>query len=71
MTDDNISARVNALEERAVYQDETIEALNLTITKQWDQIDKITRMIEVLTERIRDFESKATQSPPNERPPHY
>lgn len=71
MTDDNFAARVNALEERAVYQDETIEALNLTITKQWDQIDKVTRMVELLTERLRDIEAKATQSPANERPPHY
>ena len=71
MFDDDTTARINALEERLMHQEQTIEALNLTITNQWAQIDKITRMAEILTERLRDIESKATQSPGNERPPHY
>lgn len=68
---DDISARVNALEARVAYQDETIEALNQTITKQWAQIDKLTRMVEVLTERLREAEAKAVPAPASERPPHY
>lgn len=71
MVGDNVSARVDALEERIAYQDETIEALNQTITKQWAQIDKLTRMVEVLTERLREIEEKAAQGPVTERPPHY
>ncbi len=71
MADNNISARVDALEERITYQDETIETLNQAITKQWAQIDKLTRMVEVLTERLREAEAKAAQGPTGERPPHY
>lgn len=71
MADDSVPARVTALEERIAYQDETIEALNQTITKQWAQIDKLTRLVETLTDRLRDIEAKATQSPITERPPHY
>lgn len=71
MADDSIAARVTALEERAVYQDETIEALNQTITKQWAQIDKLTRLVDTLTDRLRDAEARAAQGPTTERPPHY
>jgi SlyX protein len=71
MADDTVSTRVTALEERVAYQDETIEALNQTITKQWAQIDKLTRLVEALTDRLRETEAKAAQGPATERPPHY
>lgn len=71
MADDTVSTRITALEERVAYQDETIEALNQTITKQWAQIDKLTRLVETLNDRLRDIEAKAAQGPAAERPPHY
>lgn len=71
MADDTVPARITALEERIAYQDDTIEALNQTITKQWAQIDKLTRLVETLTERLRDIEAKTAQGPTTERPPHY
>lgn len=71
MADDNVATRVTALEERIAYQDETIEALNQTITKQWAQIDKLTRLVENLTNRLRDAEARAAPGPVDERPPHY
>ncbi len=71
MADDTVHARITALEERIAYQDETIEALNQTITKQWAQIDKLTRLVETLTDRLRDIEAKTNQGPATERPPHY
>lgn len=72
MTDDPVVQRVTALEERIAYQDETIEALNQTITKQWAQIDRLTRLVETLADGLRDAEARAAQGAPiNERPPHY
>jgi SlyX protein len=71
MADDNVAMRVTALEERIAYQDEAIEALNQTITKQWAQIDKLARLVENLTSRLRDAEARATPGPVDERPPHY
>jgi SlyX protein len=71
MADDNVAMRVTALEERIAYQDETIEALNQTITKQWAQIDRLTRLVENLTNRLRDAEARAAAGPSVERPPHY
>ena len=65
-----LSERVDALEVRLTYQDETIESLNRTITAQWKQIDVLTRQIAQLNERLVEAEA-AAPSPGNERPPHY
>jgi SlyX protein len=63
-----LSERIDVLETRLTFQDETIETLNQTITAQWQQIDALTRQVAALNERLQDAE---TQAPGNERPPHY
>jgi SlyX protein len=65
-----LSERIDALEIRLTYQDETIEVLNLTITAQWTEIDRLTRQIAELKERLREAESRVP-GPATERPPHY
>ncbi|MGT2437695.1 SlyX family protein [Bradyrhizobium betae] len=72
MTNDTktLSERVDALEMRIAYQDDTIETLNQTITAQWKQIDVLTRKIAELGERLQDAEASAPGAA-NERPPHY
>jgi uncharacterized coiled-coil protein SlyX len=65
-----LSERIDALEVRLTYQDETIETLNQTITAQWLKIDALTRQIAELRERLQDAEGNAT-GPANEPPPHY
>jgi SlyX protein len=70
MGEKELSARIDALEERLTYQDETIEQLNATITAQWQQIDALTRQLAVLSERLQEAEANAP-APANERPPHY
>jgi SlyX protein len=65
-----LSERIDALEVRIAYQDETIETLNQTITAQWTEIDRLTRQLAELKERVRDAESNVP-GPANERPPHY
>ncbi|MFX5464898.1 SlyX family protein, partial [Acinetobacter baumannii] len=45
MTDTSLTNRIDALEMRIAYQDETIEDLNKTITAQWKEIDRLTREI--------------------------
>jgi SlyX protein len=49
---DALNERIDALEMRLTYQDVTIETLNQTITAQWVEIDKLTRLAE-LKERLR------------------
>ena len=70
MSENELSERIDALEERAMYQDETIEQLNATITAQWKQIDALTRQLAALTERLQEAEANAP-APASERPPHY
>ncbi len=62
--------RVDALEARIAYQDDTIETLNETITAQWKQIDALTRQLAALNDRLQEAEAQGP-SPTNERPPHY
>lgn len=71
MSDPNaLSERIDALEMRLSYQDESIETLNQTITAQWAQIDRLTRQMAELKERLQEAESQVP-GPVNERPPHY
>ena len=71
MGEKELSERIDALEARLAYQDQTIEQLNETITAQWKQIDALTRQIGALTERLQEAEASAPAAPANERPPHY
>jgi SlyX protein len=65
-----LSERIDLLETRLTFQDETIETLNKTITAQWQQIDALTRQMTALSERLQEAEANAP-APANEPPPHY
>ena len=65
-----LSERIDRLETRLAFQDETIETLNKTITEQWQQIDALTRQLAGLSERLSEAEANAP-GPTNEPPPHY
>jgi len=65
-----LSDRIDALEARIAYQDDTIETLNQTITEQWKQIDALTRQVAALNDRLQEAEGRAL-GPVNEGPAHY
>ncbi|KYG98145.1 SlyX family protein [Bradyrhizobium sp. DOA1] len=65
-----LSERIDMLETRLTYQDDTIETLNQTITAQWKHIDALTRQVAQLNERLQEAEASAP-GPANEPPPHY
>lgn len=65
-----LSDRIDALEIRLTFQDETIETLNKTITAQWQHIDALTRQLAKMNERLQAAEANAP-GPANEKPPHY
>jgi SlyX protein len=67
---ERLGLRIDALEARLAFQDETIEALNATMTAQWKQIDALTRQIALLGERLQEAENNAPGAA-NEPPPHY
>jgi SlyX protein len=65
MTD--LAARLEALEPRIAFQDQTIEELNATITAQWRQIDLLTRKLGTVEEQVRagvHIADPATEPPP-------
>lgn len=62
--------RIDALEARLMFQDETIETLNKTITEQWLKIDALTRQIVALSERLQEAETHRPGAA-DEPPPHY
>ena len=71
MTDiEALSNRIDALETRLTFQDDTIETLNQTITAQRLKIDALTRQIAELNDRLREAET-ASPGAANEPPPHY
>jgi SlyX protein len=65
-----LADRVDALEARLTFQDETIETLNKTITEQWLKIDALARQLVTLSERLQEAEARAPDAA-NEPPPHY
>lgn len=65
-----LSERVDLLEIRLAFQDDTIETLSKTITGQWLRIDALTRQLATLSERLQEAESRVP-SAVNEPPPHY
>ena len=73
MTDSNsLGARLDALEMRIAYQDETIDELNSAVTAQWKQIDALTRLVARLTDQLEETRNTAGFSAqPEPPPPHY
>lgn len=71
MTDTGaIGDRIDALEIRLAYQDETIERLNAAVTAQWTLIDALKREVDRLTERVEQA-AGGPSDPLSEKPPHY
>ena len=70
MADAEHTARIDALETRVAYQDQTIEELNTALTAQWKVIDLLTKKLATLEEQVRSgsyIADPATEKPP----PHY
>jgi SlyX protein len=67
-----LGARIDALEMRLTFQDETIEDLNKAIIEQWKQIEALTRRLNRLDERMEVSEQRADLAGlPEPPPPHY
>ena len=63
-----LSERLDALETRLMFQDETVETLNKTITAQWLKIDALTRQVADLRQQLAEAHTPDTDEEP---PPHY
>ena len=70
MTDEHFGERLERLESRVAFQDQTIEDLNAVITEQWTVIEQLRRKLEVMEEQVRSGSFIA--DPSSEKPPpHY
>ena len=65
-----LSERIDALESRLAFQDDTIETLNKTVTEQWAKIDALARQLAALRQQLQEAESQMSR-PASEPPPHY
>ena len=72
MADDNAAllSRLEALEIRAAYQDQTIEELNAALALQWAEIDRLKRELQRLEAEIEEA-SMPGDGLPEPPPPHY
>jgi len=65
-----LADRLEALETRIAFQDQTIDELNATITAQWQQIDILRRKLDTIEQQVRagvHIADPSTEPPP----PHY
>lgn len=68
----DLTARLDALEIRIAYQDETIEELNAALASQWQEIDRLRREMALLEAELREAaEGAAPDGAPEPPPPHY
>lgn len=72
MTDEarRAAARLDALEIRVAYQDQTIEELHEALARQWQEIDRLRRDLARLEAEPRAAPA-APDGAPEPPPPHY
>lgn len=68
---DALEARIVVLETKIAYQDDAVETLNATVTAQWSAIEKLTRHLVELRDRLSHAETQAPSTRTDEIPPHY
>ncbi len=69
-------SRIEAIETKLAYQEDTIAQLNDVVCRQQNQIDALERLTQQLLTRVRDLSDVSTQAggayvEADERPPHY
>jgi len=67
----DLSERIDTLEARVTYQDDTIEILNQTIAAQWREIEALKRQIALMSERLEEARAARGEGPVDETPLHY
>ena len=72
MTEDALTSRIEALEERVAFQERAIEELSDAVTDQWKLIEALKRDNTRLTDLLKEVEDNISNAPGREPPPpHY
>ncbi|MFM2482998.1 SlyX family protein [Celerinatantimonas sp. YJH-8] len=67
-----LEQRIEQLEMQIAFQDDTIEQLNQALTDQQWQLDKMTRQLQLLGDKFKEFQPSPIASQAEETPPpHY
>jgi len=68
----DLEQRIIELETRLSYQDHTIGELNEVVTRQQDQIDRLTEDLKRIRDHLKGQQSSGLARPDEEvPPPHY
>ena len=68
---DEVEERFQALESKILYQDRTVDELNDVVTKQQDQIDRLTNECKHLRETLESVSADGVAGREEPPPPHY
>jgi SlyX protein len=67
-----MESRLDELEVRIAFQDDLLDALNRTVTRQQQELDLLQQQLRLLYQQIRqDPGEGAAGAPANDIPPHY
>lgn len=69
----NIAERLDELEYRLAFQEDTISQLNEVIARQDGDVSQLKRQVTALIKKLSEFEQNGPDKPlqTDERPPHY
>ncbi|MBT8449698.1 MAG: SlyX family protein [Gammaproteobacteria bacterium] len=71
MAQNDLSERIEALETRLAFQDDTIDSLNQTVTQLNDDVQILKAQLQYLAEKNRSDGSPSSNPNEVEIPPHY
>lgn len=71
MTPTQVDQRLDALETKLTFAEDTLDQLNLTVYRQQQQIDRLLREMAQLRQQLPDSGTGNPLNPIDEIPPHY
>lgn len=66
-----LQKRIESLEIKQAFQEDTIDQLNQVVTKQSGEIQKLWDANRVLKASLNEFRNSEPKSEDNQPPPHY
>lgn len=65
------SDRINDLEARIAFQEDTLDKLNDVVSRQELEIERLTQMIRIINSQLRQLDLGSGGDPADDAPPHY
>lgn len=69
---DALARRLETVEAALAHQERIVADLDKVVVEQWQVIDRLSRRVEMLVDRLGEAEARLRQAgPPEPPPPHY